>query len=136
MSLDNPVHARLLIKAPGIDKAQQLAKAFQDDPQRWLHLADSDQLLFADGPSISRDESTVELTFAVPETTARLLLQRLAKSDTSTVVASQPTAQQSTLPASRRSRFHRLSGSKPERPRPGNKHSVSRYPSSRFQYRG
>jgi len=94
LNLDNPVRAHLLIKAPAIDRAQQLAKALHDEPQRWLRFADSDLLLFAENPNISRQDTTVDLTFSMPETSARLLLQRLAKSDTSTVVASESSEQQ------------------------------------------
>ena len=91
LGLDNPVRARLLIKTASNDRAQQLATAMRNDPHRWLHLADSDLVLFADIPSFSRQDTTLELNFTVPENSARLLLQRLAKTDTPTVVASQPT---------------------------------------------
>ena len=87
LGLDNPIRGRLLIKAASAEKAQQLATALRDDPHRWLHLADSDLLLFAENPNISRQDATIELTFAIPENTARLLLQRLAKSDSPAVVA-------------------------------------------------
>ena len=93
LGLDNPIRARLLIKTPSAERAQQLAAAMRDDPHRWLHLADSDLLLFADNPSFSRQDTTIELNFTVPETSARLLLQRLAKTDTATVVASQSTGE-------------------------------------------
>jgi hypothetical protein len=89
LSLDNPIRARLLIKTASPDRAQQLVTAVRDDPHRWLHLADSDLLLFSQNPTISRQNATIELNFAVPENSARLLLQRLAKSDTPAVVAAQ-----------------------------------------------
>ena len=91
LGLENPIHARLLIKTATVDRAQQLAASLRDDPHRWLHLADSDLLLFAENPTISRQDVTVELNFSVPENSARLLLQRLAKSDTPAVIAAQPT---------------------------------------------
>ncbi len=94
LTLDNPARARLLIKLPAADRAQQLARALHDEPQRWLHLADSDLLLFTDTPNVSRQDTTLELSFSMPENSARLLLQRLAKSDSSPVVASQPSEQQ------------------------------------------
>jgi hypothetical protein len=94
LGLDNPVRARLLIKTATLDRAQQLARAMHDDPHRWLHLADSDLLLFVDTPNISREDTTVEFNLIVPENSARLLLQRLAKTDTPTVVAEQPTQSQ------------------------------------------
>lgn len=94
LALDNPIRARLLIKAPSADRAQQFATALRDDPHRWLHIADSDLLLFSENPTISRQDTTLELSFNMPENSARLLLQRLAKSDTPTVVASQPSETQ------------------------------------------
>jgi hypothetical protein len=94
LGLDNPIRARLIIKAPQTDSAQQLAVALHDDPHRWLHLADSDLLLFAENPTVTRQDSTIEVSFTVPENSARLLLQRLAKTDTPTVVAAQPSEQQ------------------------------------------
>jgi hypothetical protein len=94
LGLDNPVRARLLIKTPSVEKAQQLAGAIHDDPHRWLHLADSDLVLFTENPNLSRQDSTIELNFSVPENSARLLLQRLAKTDTPTVVASQASGDQ------------------------------------------
>jgi hypothetical protein len=90
LSLENPVRARLLIKAASIDRTQQLATALHDDPHRWLHLADSDLSLFADNPNISRQDTVIEMTFTMPENSARLVLQRLAKTDTPAVIASQP----------------------------------------------
>src|SRR6185369_1908403 len=41
LGLENPVHARLLIKTATVDRAQQLAASLHDEPHRWLHLADS-----------------------------------------------------------------------------------------------
>jgi hypothetical protein len=93
LGLDNPIRARLLIKTASSDRAQQLTGAIHDDPNHWLHLADSDLPLFAENPSLSRQDTTIELNFTVPDNSARLLLQRLAKTDTATVVASQPTSQ-------------------------------------------
>lgn len=93
LGLDNPIRARLLIKTASVDRAQQLVRAMRDDPHRWLHLADSDLLLFAENPSLSRQDTTIELNFTVPDNGARLLLQRLAKTDSATVVASQPTSE-------------------------------------------
>ena len=90
LGLDNPIRSRLQIKTPSRERAQQLADALKNDPHRWLHLADSDLLLFGENPTISQQDTVIELNFNVPENSARLLLQRLAKSDIPTVVASQP----------------------------------------------
>jgi hypothetical protein len=94
LDLDNPIRARLLIKTAQTDHARQLAAALHDDPHRWLHLADSDLLLFAENPTVTQQDTTIEVNFNLPENSARLLLQRLAKTDTPTVVAAQPSEQQ------------------------------------------
>jgi hypothetical protein len=90
LSLENPVHARLLMRAPSIERAQKLATTIHDDPHRWLHLADSDLSLFTDNPNISRQEAVLEMTFTMPENSSRLLMQRLAKTEAPAVIASQP----------------------------------------------
>jgi hypothetical protein len=89
LALDNPIRARLLVKSPSADRAEQLATALRGDPHRWLHLADSELRLFSENPTVSRQDTTIDLSFNMPEATARVLLQRLAKTDTPTVVASQ-----------------------------------------------
>jgi hypothetical protein len=94
LGLENPAKARLVIKAASANRAQQLADALRREPQRLLRMADSDLLLFSDNPVVSKQDTTVEISFNVPENSARLLLQRLAKSDTSAVVASQPSQAQ------------------------------------------
>jgi len=94
LGLENPVRARLLIKTPTPERAEQMAAAIKQDPSHWLHLPDSDLLLFSDNPSVSKQDSSIEINFTVPENSARLLLQRLARSDTAPVVASQPSEAQ------------------------------------------
>jgi hypothetical protein len=89
LSLQNPVRGRLLLKAPSVARAQELARLLHDEPHRWLHLAESDLLLFTENPNVSQQDATIELNFSVPENSARLLLQRLAKSDVPAVVAAQ-----------------------------------------------
>jgi hypothetical protein len=94
LTLQNPAHANLFIKAQTAEGAAQLARALHDEPQRWLRLPDSDLLLFTQPPAITRKEADLEIHFTVPENSARLLLQRLAKTDTPPIVAAQPTGAQ------------------------------------------
>jgi hypothetical protein len=94
LNLQNPVHARLYVKTQTTDRAVQLARALHDNPQEFLRLPDSDLMLFSQIPNVSRQNTVVEADFIVPENSARLLLQRLAKSDTPTVLAAQPAAVQ------------------------------------------
>jgi hypothetical protein len=89
LTLQNPVRARLLLKLPSSERATQLAQQIHDEPQRWLRLQDSDLLLYAQAPEISRQDANLEIHFNVPENSAQLLLQRIAKSDVPTVVAAQ-----------------------------------------------
>ncbi len=87
LTLQNPVRARLLLKTKSAEIAAQLARQFHDEPQRWLRLQDSDLLLYKQPPDVTRQGTNLELHFNVPEDAARLLLQRIAKIDTATTVA-------------------------------------------------
>lgn len=87
LTLQSPLRARLLLKLQSAEMATQLAKQIHDEPQRWLRLQDSDQLLYAQPPEISRQDDNLEIRFNVPETTIRLLLQRIARSDATVVTA-------------------------------------------------
>jgi hypothetical protein len=87
LNVQNPVKARLLLKMKSVDLANQFARQLREEPQRWLHLQDSDLLLYKQTPDVSKEGATVEVRLAVPDDAARLLLQRIAKSDTSTTVA-------------------------------------------------
>ena len=89
LGLQNPVVARLLIKTQSSERALALERDLGKEPQRWLRLADSDLLLFAQPPDITRQNASLELRFNVPDESVRLLLQRLAKTDTPPVVAAQ-----------------------------------------------
>lgn len=89
LTLQNPVRARLLVKSASAEGATRLAQQMHDEPQRWLRLQDSNLLLYAQPPEISREEANLEVHFNVPENSAQLLLQRIAKSDVPTVVAVQ-----------------------------------------------
>jgi hypothetical protein len=89
LSLQNPVRARVLLKMPSAERAGQFARDLHNEPQRWLRLQDSDLLLYAQTPEVTRRNDNIELHFVVPEDSARLLLQRLARTDAAAVVAEQ-----------------------------------------------
>jgi hypothetical protein len=83
INLQNPVKARVLIKSASATGAADLARNLRDNPQQWLRVPDSQLLLYSQPPEIQRHgDSNLELRFTVPEDSARLLLQRLAKTDT------------------------------------------------------
>ena len=83
VTLQNPVKARLLLKMNSSKNATELARNLHDDPQRWLRLADSELLLYSLPPEIQRQgDLNLELRFTIPEDSARVLLERLAKTDT------------------------------------------------------
>jgi hypothetical protein len=83
----NPVKARLLLKVKSAEAASELGRSLHNEPQRWLRMQDSDLLLYAQPPEITRQGANIELHFNVPEDSARLLLQRIAKTDVTPVVA-------------------------------------------------
>ncbi len=88
VNLQNPVKARVLIKVNSSKSVDDLARSLHDRPQQWLRLPDSQLLLYSQPPEIQRhDSSNLELRFAVPEGSARLLLERLAKTDAPQAVA-------------------------------------------------
>jgi hypothetical protein len=90
LTLQNPVKARLLLKLKSPESAAELARRLHDEPQRWLRLQDSDLLLYTQGPEINRQGANLELHFVVPENTARLLLQRIAKTDGTVAMTATP----------------------------------------------
>ncbi len=88
VNLQTPVKARVLIKVNSTKNAADLARNLHDNPQQWLRLPDSQLLLYSQSVEVQREgSSNVELRFAVPEDSARLLLERLAKTDTPQAVA-------------------------------------------------
>jgi len=87
LTLQNPVKARLFLKVKSPESASELARNLHSEPQRWLRLQDSNFLLYAQPPEITRQAGTLELHFNVPDETARLLLQRIAKTDIGSSVA-------------------------------------------------
>jgi hypothetical protein len=89
VTLQNPVKAKLLLKLNSADAASRLAANLRKEPQRWLRLQDSDLLLYVQPPEVVAQGSTLELRFVVPENSARLLLQRIAKTGPGASVAAQ-----------------------------------------------
>jgi hypothetical protein len=89
LTLQNPVKARLFLKLNSPESASQFGRDLHNEPQRWLRLQDSDLLLYAQLPEVQRQGANLELRFVMPENSARLLLQRIAKTDTLPVVATQ-----------------------------------------------
>jgi len=88
VNLQTPVKARVLIKVDSTKNAADLARNLHDNPQQWLRLPDSQLLLYSGSPEVQRQgTSNLELRFTVPEDSARLLLERLAKTDAPQAVA-------------------------------------------------
>ncbi|HWN64633.1 MAG TPA: hypothetical protein VNN24_02990 [Candidatus Binatus sp.] len=81
LTLQNPVKAKLLLKLNSPERATELARNLYDDRQRWLRLPESELLLYSQPPDIQRHGPDLELRFTVPENSARLLLERIAKTD-------------------------------------------------------
>jgi len=87
VNLQNPVRARVLIKVNSSKNAAEVARNLHDNPQQWLRLPDSDLLLYSKPPELLRSSSSnLELRFEVPENSARLLLERLSKTEPAQVV--------------------------------------------------
>lgn len=82
LTLQDPVRGRLLIKLKSDKQAASLGAQVQQDPQRWLRIQDSDLVLFAQPPEVLTQGADLEIRFVVPENSARLVLQRVAKSNT------------------------------------------------------
>ncbi len=86
VNLQSPVRARVLIKVNSSKPAAEVARNLHDNPQQWLRLPDSELLLYSRPPEIVRSSSSnLELRFEVPENSARLLLERLSKTDAAQV---------------------------------------------------
>ncbi len=82
VTLQNPVKAKLLLKLDSSKTAADFARNLHDNPQRWLRFSDSELLLYSQPPEIQRQgTSNLELRFTVPENSARLLIERIAKTD-------------------------------------------------------
>ena len=89
LTLQTPVKGRLILKAKSAEAAGDLAARIRNEPQRLLKLADSELLLYAQPPDVELQGTNVQLRFDVPENSARLLLQRLAKVTPAPAVAAE-----------------------------------------------
>jgi hypothetical protein len=88
VNLQNPVKARILIKVNAPKNAVNVARDLRSNPDQWLRMPDSALLLYSQPPEIqTQGYSNLELRFTMPEESARLLLERLAKTDTPAAVA-------------------------------------------------
>jgi hypothetical protein len=87
LTLQTPVKARLFLKLKSPEGASEFARNLHNEPQKWLKIQDSNLLLYAQPPEITRQGANLELHFNVPDETARLLLQRIAKTDVANSVA-------------------------------------------------
>jgi hypothetical protein len=81
VTLQNPSKARLILKTKTPAKAAELSASLHNEPQRWLHLQESTQTLYAEPPEIDQRNTDLELRWNMPENATRLVLQRLAKTD-------------------------------------------------------
>ncbi|MDQ6622983.1 MAG: hypothetical protein M3Y86_05795 [Verrucomicrobiota bacterium] len=86
LALGNPVKGHLILKMKSAKAAGDFSQQLRNEPQRWLRLQDSEGLLYAQPPQVTTDASSVEVRFDVPENSARLLLQRIAKSNAAPAV--------------------------------------------------
>ncbi len=82
LSLQSPVKARLLVRLKSADAAADLAGKLRDDFTHWLRLQDSNVILCTQRPDVDLDGTNLEARFDMSEDSARLLLQRIAKTDT------------------------------------------------------
>jgi hypothetical protein len=87
LTLQNPVRARLVMKLKSAEAAAELGRQIRSEPQRWLHMQDSDLFLHAQPPEVEIQGENLQLRFDVPENSARLLLRRIAKTDLVPAVA-------------------------------------------------
>jgi hypothetical protein len=87
VTLQNPVKARLLLRLKNPGSGAEIERRLHDEAQRWLHLENSDLQLFAQPPEVSRQDADLEVRFTMPENSARLLLDRIARIDGAPVVS-------------------------------------------------
>ncbi|MBA2431140.1 MAG: hypothetical protein H0V56_03380, partial [Chthoniobacterales bacterium] len=89
LAFEDPVKGRMIMKTKSATAATELARRLREEPQRWLRLQDSDLLLYAQPPEVITQDTDIELRFNVPENTARLFLQRIARSNAPPALAGQ-----------------------------------------------
>ena len=87
LNLQNPVKARLFLKMKSAQEATEMAARIRNEPQRWLRMPDSELMLHAQAPEVETQGADIQVRFDVPENSARLLLQRLAKANPAPTMA-------------------------------------------------
>lgn len=87
LNLQNPAKARLFLKMKSAQDATEMAARIRNEPQRWFRLPESDLLLYTQAPEVEAQGADLQVRFDVPEKSARLLLQRIAKAETTPVMA-------------------------------------------------
>ena len=87
LNLQSPAKARLVLKMKSNKDASEMAARIRNEPQRWLRLPESDLLLYAQAPEVEAQGADLQVRFDIPEKSARLLLQRIAKAETAPVIA-------------------------------------------------
>lgn len=88
LTLENPVRGRLMLHMKSAKEAEQMAQQIRSEPQRWLRLHESELLLFAQPPEVITQDGDVDVRFDVSENSARLLLQRIAKTNAPPAIVS------------------------------------------------
>lgn len=86
LTLQNPIKGRLFLKLKSTQDAAEFARLIRTEPQRWFRLENSQLLLYKQTPEVEAQGADLQLRFDVPENTARLLLQRIAKVNPATPV--------------------------------------------------
>lgn len=81
LTLANPAKGRVILKMKSAEAAELVAQGVRNEPSRWLRLQDSELLLYAQAPEVITQGDGIEIRFNVPENSARLLLQRVAKTN-------------------------------------------------------
>lgn len=87
LTFQNPARARLVLRCKSSPRAAELGRLVKSEPQRWLRMQDSDLLLYTQAPEVDIQGTDLQIRFDVPEKTARLLLQRVAKTDAAPALA-------------------------------------------------
>ncbi len=85
LTLQNPVKARLFLRFKKDQVASDASQSIRNEPQRWLRVENSEMLLYRQTPEVEVQGTDLQVRFDVPENSARLLLQRIAKTTTTQV---------------------------------------------------
>lgn len=89
LTLQNQAKAKLLLKSNTPENASDLARNIQKEPANWLRLQDSDLLLYTQPPEVQKQGTDLEVRFTVPDASALLLLERIARTAAAPTVVTQ-----------------------------------------------